>query len=193
MISQIKERIKLWLHRWYIRFKIFTYLFATWAVIYSTINVCGFSAAFEYDEGLVYTSRSHSNREESTSNRTYKTLNENPPSERIKLIPFLIYSILKISGFSVEIIVDIKDPSSQKLPPRWYGSAIYFSTTSNEKYEILNRKKYLRFFASSDEGIIQAKKAGIYPLRIKRNPKSLNPSQYNPGKFSEKVIPLSQF
>lgn len=193
MMAEIKQAVKAWISKWYMRFKTFVYLFAIWAVIHSTVNVCGFSVAFEYDDGIAYTTDAYIKARNLSGDEFFKILNENSSLDRAKIIPFLIYQILKISGFSIDIIVDRKNISSERLVSRWQGSAIYFTTSPNEKYEILNIKKYLIFFANSDDGIIQAKKAGIYPIRIKRNPKSLNPLPYNPGKFGEKQIPLSQF
>lgn len=193
MIAQIKERISLFLTKWYSRFKTFVYLFAIWAVIHSSISICEFSVAFEYDDGLAYTTDSYLKAKNLTGDEFYKTLNENASSDRVKIIPFLIYKTLKILGFSVEIIADRKNLSPEKLISRWHGLKIHFVASSNEKYEILNSKRYLIFFANSDDGVIQARKAGVYPIRIKRNPKSLNPLPYNPSLFGEKVIPLSEF
>ncbi|MCX7641103.1 MAG: hypothetical protein N2Z20_00515 [Elusimicrobiales bacterium] len=193
MITQIKESIKLWFLKWYIRFKIFTYIFAIWAVIYSTINICGFSLAFEYDDVLTYTTDSYLKAKDLKGDEFYKKINENCYYDRIKIIPFTIYKIAKLFGFSTDIIFDRKNIATEKLFSKWRGSEIHFVTDSNEKFKILENKKYLIFFANSDDGIIQAKKANVYPIRIKRNPKSLNPLSYNPGKFGEKQIPLSQF
>ncbi|MCX7905551.1 MAG: hypothetical protein N2446_02490 [Elusimicrobiales bacterium] len=193
MIKKIKESTKLWLLKWYKRFKTFVYLFSTWAVIYSTVNVLELSIGFEYDDVLAYTSQAYLKAKNLKNDEFYKEINENSHLDRIKIIPFIIYKTAKLFGFSTDIIIDRKNISTKKILSKWKDSKIYFVSDSNEKYEIINNKKYLIFFANSDDGIIQAKKANVYPIRIKRNQKSLNPLPYNPGKFGEKQIPLSQF
>lgn len=193
MISLLKEKVKTFFLKWYKRFKIFVYIYAIWAVIYSTVNISGFSVAFEYEDGLAYTTDTYLKAKTNSTDELHRFLNENAHKDRIKIIPFFIYKTLKILGFSIDIIVDRKNISSETLTLRWKNCGVYFVSNSNEKYELLNKKKYLLFFANSDDGIIQAKKAQIYPLRIKRNPKSLNPANYNPSKYGEKVIPFSEF
>ncbi|MGC8867487.1 MAG: hypothetical protein ACP5PA_04660 [Elusimicrobiales bacterium] len=193
MISDLKQAIYNWLSRWYRRFKAFVYLFAIWAVIYSTVSICGFSIAFEYDDGLVYSADSFLKARDFNGDEFWAILNSNAELDRTKIIPGLIYYAARFFGFSTDIIADRRDINSSNLIKRWHASQIYFIMDSNQKYELLNTKRYLIFFASSDDGIIQAKKAGIKTLRIKRNPKSLLSLPSNPGKFSEPVIPLSQF
>ncbi len=193
MISEIKQTISSWFTKWYIRFKIFVHLFAVWAVIYSTVNICEFSIAFEYDDGLVYSADSFLKAKEFKGDDFWSVLNSNAFLDKTKIIPGVIYYTARFFGFSTDIIVDRKDINSSSLIKKWRGSNIYFITDPNQKYELLNTKKYLIFFASSDDSVIQAKKAEIKTFRIKKNPKSLSSFSSNPGKFSEPVIPLSQF
>lgn len=193
MITTIKEKVKSFILKWYQRFKTFVYLYATWAVIYATVNISGLSVAFEYEDVLVYSGDTYLKAKNQNPKDLHQFLNENSNLDRIKIIPFFIYKTLRFFGFSTDIIVDRKNISTQKILLRWKGSDIYFVEGPNEKYELLNSKNYLIFFANSDDGIIQARKSGVYPLRIKRNPKSMNPLDYNPSKYGERVIPFSEF
>ncbi|MEF3279945.1 MAG: hypothetical protein K6357_03135 [Elusimicrobiota bacterium] len=190
----IFESIKGFIVKWYDRFKKFCYLFAIWAVIHSTISICNFSAAFEYDDGIVYSRDAYQKAIEAGDDFNSR-LNLYSDYERTKIIPFLTMFFLKIFGFKIDIIADRPDINSSGIIKKWkeISSSIYFVSDQNQKYEILESKKYILFFANSDEGITQAKKAGISAIRIKRNPKSINKLSYTPGKFNEIILPLSEY
>ena len=171
---KIIESITTFIGKWFNRFRVFSHLFAIWAIIYSTINICNFKVAFEYNDGIRFIA---------------KNQNGTIVEERTKIIPTLTALIMKLIGVKVDVIVDKEDINHIKIS---FADNIYYVSNQNEKYELLERNKYILFFANSDEGIIQAKKAGIIPIRIKRNPKSKNPLNYNPGAFNERFLPLSE-
>lgn len=194
-MDKILENIKNFILKWYNRFRTFCYLFAIWAVIYSSISIAGFKVAIEYDDGIVYSEEAKKKALENPDNY-YARLNLNTEYERIKLIPFLTLTFFKLCGFKVDFIVDREEMNTQNINIKWSGLAdnIFFVPDQNKKYEILESKRYLLFFANSDEGIIQARKSGVIPIRIKRSPKSLTRTlSYNPGKFKERILPLSEF
>jgi len=195
-MSKIIGSIKSFFSKWYNRFRVFCYLFAVWAIFYSTVNICGFSVSFEYDDGMVYSEDARAKAMEKNKDDIYSELNSNIKYERTKIIPFTTLILLKSLGFKIDFIIDRKPINISYITKKWgdYANGFYFVGDQNEKYEILESNKYLIFFTSSDEGIIQARKANTWVIRIKRNPKSkLNPLSYTPGKFNEKVMPLSQF
>ena len=167
------DTLKEFINRWYKRFKVFTHLFAIWAVIYSTINICNIKVAFEYNDGIMFLAK---NKDSSII------------EERTKILPSLLAIFMKFIGIKIDIIVDENDINPKKA---FFVDEIYTVKDQNEKYQILENKKYLIFFSNSDEGIIQARKAQIIPIRIKRNPKSKNDLMYNPGNFNETILPLS--
>lgn len=194
-MKSVIESIKNLFKRWYGIFRNFCYLFAVWAVIYSTISICNFSVAFEYDDGVVYSGDLYRKAAGNKSENFYSFINSNTDSEKTKLIPFMLILFFKITGFKVDFIVDRDNVNTSDIFKKWnnWASSIYFVSDQNQKYELLESKKYLLFFSSSDEGIIQSKKAGTYPLRIKRNPKSASELSYVPGRFNEFIIPFSEF
>jgi len=194
-MKSVIESIKNLFKRCYGIFRNFCYLFAVWAVIYSTISICNFSVAFEYDDGVVYSGDLYRKAAGNKAENFYSFINSNTNSEKTKLVPFLLILFFKITGFKVDFIADRDNVNTSSIFKKWnnWASSIYFVSDQNQKYELLESKKYLLFFSSSDEGIIQSKKAGIYPLRIKRNPKSASELSYVPGRFNELVIPFSEF
>jgi acid phosphatase class B len=194
-MKSVIESIKNLFKKWYSIFRNFCYLFAVWAVIYSTISICNFSVAFEYDDGVVYSGDLYRKAARNNTENFYSFINSNTDSEKTKLIPFMLILFFKITGFKVDFIADRDNINTSDIFKKWnnWASSIYFVSDQNQKYELLESKKYLLFFSSSDEGIIQSKKAGIYPLRIKRNPKSASELSYVPGRFNEFIIPFSEF
>jgi len=172
---KIIDTTKEFINRWFKRFRTFCYLFAIWAVIYSAINICNFKVAFEYNDGIIFMAK----------NQEGKVI-----QERTKVIPTLMALFMKIIGVKIDVIVD--EENDLKLVKPFFADNMYIVKNQNEKYELLERNGYLIFFANSDEGVIQAKKAQIIPVRIKRNPKSKNPLNYNPHKFKEIILPLSE-
>lgn len=194
-MKSVIESIKNLFKKWYSIFRNFCYLFAVWAVIYSTISICNFSVAFEYDDGVVYSGDLYRKAAQNKTEIFYSFINSNTDSEKTKLIPFILIIFFKITGFKVDFIADRDNINTSDIFKKWnnWASSIYFVSDQNQKYELLESKKYLLFFSSSDEGIIQSKKAGIYPLRIKRNPKSASELSYVPGRFNEFIIPFSEF
>ncbi|MCX5786477.1 MAG: hypothetical protein NTX59_12405 [Elusimicrobia bacterium] len=121
-------------------------------------------------------------------NRAYKY-------EHIKPIPWLTAWFFKVLGFKVEIFCGRGQEGSDSLENSWKTLADYFhfTTDENKKYELLERSRFIFYFTPSDEGVIQAKKAGVTPVRIRKNKKSLNNCLYNPGEFRERILPLSEF
>jgi len=193
------EKIKNFFNKWYRRFKIFVFLFSTWAVIFSVNNIMNNSVAIEYDDGLIYSGDVFREIEKEkvkiTDESYWEKINVNYKLERIKPIPFVITYFLKIIGIKIDIIADRGNDGGDYIRRKWqnFSRNLYFVKEQEEKYNILKKNGYLLFFASSDEGIVQAKKSGIYPVRIKRNSKSVSTLSYTPGRYKEKIIPLSEF
>ncbi|HAH32646.1 MAG TPA: hypothetical protein DCL44_10080 [Elusimicrobia bacterium] len=123
-----------------------------------------------------------------TVNRAYKY-------EHIKPIPWLTAWLFKALGFKVEIFCGRTRQGSDSLENSWKTLADYFhfTTDENQKYELLERSRFVFYFTPSDEGVIQAIKAEVTPVRIRKNKKSSNSCLYNPGKFKEYILPLSEF
>jgi len=193
------EGLKNFFNKWYRRFKIFVFLFSIWAVFFSVDNIINASIAIEYDDGLIYSGdifRKVENEKITIADKNYwEAINNNYKFEKIKVVPFIIVYFFKFIGVKVDIIADRGDNGSDYIKAKWQklSKNFYFVSDQEEKYNILKKNGYFLFFAASDEGIVQAKKARIYPIRIKKNSKSKSILSYTPGKYKEKIIPLSDF
>ena len=187
------------LTRWFRRFKAFCLLAGTWGVLFSVNSILGFRSGIEYDDGLVYSTPAFVAAEKDGlvpgTPDYWNAINRSYAYERIKPVPWLTAWALKAVGVRVDIFCDRGAEGADSLEAAWrrLASEIYFVGSENEKYELLEKGRYALFAAASDAGIIQARKAGVWPLRIGRSASSVNPLESNPRKFGERVLPLSGF
>ena len=215
--------IRAFFSKWFSRLRSFAMIAGAWGVLFSVITLISFKVGFEYDDGLVFSTPAFkaasaapvvtkSGKADSDPallpdafqgrwqnggadadywnaiNRAYKL-------EHIKPIPWLTAWFFKIFGFKVEIFCTRDAAGSESLQNSWRVLADYFHfiADENKKYELLEQSRFIFYFTPSDEGVIQAKKADVTPIRIYKNKKSLNTCLYNPGKFGERMLPLSEF
>ncbi|MCK5584266.1 MAG: hypothetical protein KAI33_10755, partial [Elusimicrobiales bacterium] len=115
--------------------------------------------------------------------------------ERAKLIPLTTAWMFKALGFDIYIVCMRKNIGTDSLKHSWKPLATKFIFVENDlkKYKILEKEHFILYFAGSDADIIQAKKANTTVIRIKRSSKSINKTDYTPGKFNEFMLPLSEF
>ncbi len=101
----------------------------------------------------------------------------------------------KVLGFKVSLLAQRDPAGSDSLAQSWKPLAdnFFFSADENQTYEVLEKKPFTLYFAASDAGIIQARKAGVWAVRIRKNKGSSLPAESTPRKFKEPVLPLSEF
>ncbi len=197
--TTISGAIAAWFSRWFNRLKAFCMLAGAWGFIFSVNSLIGFQAGFEYDDGIVYSTPAFQaaakDITDTTSPDYWNAVNRSYAYERLKPAVWLSAWTLKILGFRIAFFCDRSPEGSDSLEAYWSRLAddFYFTRTDNEKYEILEKKRFVLYAGASDAGIIQARKADIFPLRIKKSKTSSNPLESNPGKFKEKTLPLSEF
>ncbi|MBI4655663.1 MAG: hypothetical protein HY746_02830 [Elusimicrobia bacterium] len=191
--------IKLFFAKWFLRFKIFSLLFATWAVIYSTVTLLGFKIGFEYDDCLVFSAPAFQKtmKEKIIEDAPgyWDSVNGSYKLERIKPLPYLALCLARFFGFETCVLCFRNEAGSENMVKYWKPliKVFYFTTDENERYKTMEKDSYLVYFASSDTDVIQARKAEIVPVRVRRSVKSLNKLEHNPGKFKEFILPLSEF
>ncbi len=170
-----------------------------WGFLFSVNSLIGFQAGFEYDDGLVYSTPAFQAAEKDNAQRDgpdyWNSVNRSFSYERLKPVPWLAAWTLRALGVKIAVFCDRGGEGGDSLEASWRKLAdyFYFTMTEDEKYRILEKKRFIIYAAPSDSGIIQARKAGVTPLRIKKSKKSVNPLESTPGKFKEKTIPLSEF
>ena len=193
------QALDSFLKKWLLRLKIFSFLAATWAVFFSVFTLMGLRVGFEYDDGLVFSTPAfQSDRDlkvEPGSGDYWNAVNRAYKLERTKPAAWLTAWFFRVFGFKVDIICQRDPAGSDSLVQRWKPLAdnFFFAADENQKYEFLEHKPFVLYFAASDAGIIQARKAGVTAVRIRKSPKSTLPSEFTPRKFKEPVLPLSEF
>ncbi|MCM2268172.1 MAG: hypothetical protein NDI60_10420, partial [Elusimicrobiales bacterium] len=125
----------------------------------------------------------------------WNAVNRSYGYERIKLVPWLTAWAFKALGVKIAVFCDRGSEGADSLEASWRRLAdyFYFPRSEDEKYRILEKRRFVLYAGASDTGIIQARKAGVHALRIKKSHSSTVKADYNPGKFSERLLPLSQF
>ena len=186
------------LKKWALRFKIFCFLAATWAVFFSVFTLMGLRAGFEYDDGLVFSTPAFKSAQktimEPGSKDYWLAVNRSYKLERVKPAVWLTAWFFKVFGFKTAILAQRDQAGSDSLIQSWKPLAndFFFAADENQKYELLE-KGFTLYFAASDADIIQARKAGVWAVRIRKSAKSTLPAPATPRKFGEPVLPLSEF
>lgn len=193
------EALKGWFSKWWNRVRAFCMLAGAWGFLFSVISLLGFRAGFEYDDGLVYSTpafqaAARDGLQPGTPDY-WNAVNRGFLFERLKPVPWLCAWGLKVLGFRVAVFLDRGPEGSDSLETYWARLAddVYFTPTDNEKYELLEKHRFVLYAAASDAGIIQARKADVWPLRVLKSGQSVNPLESNPGKYGERYLPLSGF
>jgi acid phosphatase class B len=182
-----------------LRLKIFSFLAATWAVFFSVFTIMGLRAGFEYDDGLVFSTPAYKTAQKSGaepgSKDYWNAVNRAYKLERAKPVVWLTAWLCRAFGFKVAIICQRDPAGSDSLAQSWKPLAqdFFFTDDENQKYELLEKKPFTLYFAVSDADVIQARKAGVWAVRIRKNKKSVLPAEATPRMFKEPVLPLSEF
>lgn len=185
--------------KWLGRLKTFSMVAGAWGFLFSVNSLIGFQAAFEYDDGLSFSTPAFKAAEkdglEQGSPDYWNAVNRSYAYESLKPVPWLTAWALKGLGVKIAVFCDRGSEGSDSLEASWRRLAdyFYFNKTENEKYRILEKRRFILFAGASDSGIIQARKAGVHPLRLLRSPRSSLTYDYHPGKFKERYLPLSGF
>jgi len=191
------QTLDAFLKKWILRLKIFSLLAAIWAVFFSVFTLMGLRAGFEYDDGLAFSTpafKSAGNLEPGSKDY-WNAVNRSYKLERTKPAVWLTAWFFKAFGFKTAILAQRDPAGSDSLVQNWKPLAedFFFSADENQTYELLEKKPFTVYFAASDAGIIQARKAGIWAVRIRKGKNSSLPAESTPRKFKEPVLPLSEF
>lgn len=183
--------------KWYGRFKALCMLAGAWGFLFSVNSLIGFRAGFEYDDGLVYSTPAFQAAEkdklEPGTPDYWNAVNRSFSYERLKPVPWLAAWALKVLGVKIDVFCDRGREGGDSLEASWRRLAdnFHFVSGEDEKYRLLEKYRFVLYAGPSDAGIIQARKAAVAPLRLKKSPSSVLALESNPGKFGERVLPLS--
>lgn len=175
-------------------------LMSVWGLIFSLVTIARLGVAFTYDDGLVSSAAAFEKAagavQQIRGPEYWKIVNNAYELESPKVVPYLIALGLRAFGFRVTILAERGPSGGDALKKEWRHLAPRGFVFVPEPGEIslhLQDGRYVLFFSDGDRELLEAKKAGVYAVRIRRGSKSVNTDEYNPGKMGEVVLPLSQF
>ena len=186
-------------NKWLGRLKAFSMLAGAWGFLFSVNSLIGFQAGFEYDDGLSFSEPSFlaaaKAKLEPGTPDYWNAVNRSYARERVKPLPWLAAWTLKAFGVKIAVFCDRGPEGGDSLEFSWRRLADYFYFTQDEdaKYRVLEKRRFILYAGASDSGIIQARKAGVHPLRLLRGPGSAAQTPYHPGRYAERYLPLSGF
>lgn len=196
---QQPSRISIFFSRMFFRIKLICVLAGIWGVFFSVNSILKNTIGIEYDDGLVYSTPAFKAARkagfEPDSKDYWQAVNSNNNYERTKIFVWLYARLAKMAGIKIAIYADRPDFNGQVLKDKWsnFADEFYFTPNQNDKYELLEKHKVILYAAPSDEGLIQAIKSGTKMIRIKKSSRSENTFEYNPHKFNEKILFMSQY
>lgn len=177
-------------------------MMSVWGLIFSLVTIARLGVAFTYDDTLVRSAAAfekaagHAQAQLARGPEYWSVVNNAYDLESPKLLPFALACVFRGFGFRVLILAERGAGGGEALKKEWRHLAPRSFTFVPDPAELhlhLQDGRYVLFFGDGDRELLEAKKAGIYGVRVKRGSKAVNAGEYNPGKMGELVLPLSEF
>jgi acid phosphatase class B len=175
-------------------------LMSVWGLVFSLVTIARLGVAFAYDDTLVDSSaafeKAAGSAQQGRTPDYWKTVNNGYDLESPKLLPYALAGISRVFGFHILILAERQASGGEALKKEWRHLAprgFMFVSDVSDLHLHLQDGRYVLFLGASDREILEAKKAGVYAVRVKRGKKSTVGGEYNPGQMGEVVLPLSEF
>lgn len=175
-------------------------LMSVWGLIFSLVTIARLGVAFAYDDTLVNSADAFAKAggagQALRGPDYWKTVNNAYDLESPKLLPFAVAGLARVFGFHVLILAERQASSGDALKKEWRRLApkgFVFVPEPEDLHLHLQDGRYVLFLGSTDRELLEAKKAGVYAVRVKRGRGSVLGGEYSPGRMGEIVLPLSEF
>jgi acid phosphatase class B len=174
-------------------------MMSVWGLIFSLVTIARLGVAFAYDDTLVDSSAAYAKAGSTAlphGSDYWKTINNAYELESPKLLPYAVAGLARAFGFRVLILAERQATGGEPLKKEWRRLAprgFTFVADPDDLHLHLQDGRYVLFLGSTDRELLEAKKAGVYAVRVKRGRKAVLGGDYNPGRLGEVVIPLSEF
>lgn len=176
-------------------------LMCLWGLVFSLVTICRLGVAFDYDDTLVFSApafqKAFAGPAQPFSPGFWSAVNQNYDLERPKIIANSLAWLFRILGFRVAIMASRPSVDAEPLRKEWRRlvprNRFLFLGQNEAKSKALESGKYVLFFGDGDSDVEEARKARVFPIRIRRSPKSLFKEDYHPGSKGEWVIPYSEY
>lgn len=174
-------------------------LMMIWGLAFSLVTIGRLRVAFDYDDTLVFSTpalnKAYSSGAVPSSPEFWTVVNQSYDLEKPKIMANAIAWVLRLCGFKIAILAGRPPYGGEALKKEWrrLASQFIFAPGPDAKRRSLSQEGYVLFFGDSDSDIEQGRGAHVYPIRIRRSPKSLIKEDYHPGRLRELVIPFSEY
>jgi acid phosphatase class B len=176
-------------------------LMSCWGLIFSVVTIAKLGVAFEYDDTLVFSTpafaKAFASVQQAYSPQFWSVVNKSYDVEKPKYLSGALAWTFRLFGFKVAIVAARPSTDGEALKKEWRRltpkTSFYFAGDKSDLKSILERGNFVLFFSDNDSDILEARKAGVYCLRVKRSSKSMDKEDYHPGTLGELVLPGSQY
>jgi acid phosphatase class B len=175
-------------------------MMSVWGLIFSLVTIARLGVAFTYDDTLVHSVDSFEKAthgvQQLRSPEYWKIVNNSYDLETPKLMPYALACVFRAFGFRILILAERGASGGEALKKEWRHLAprgFIYVPDPQDLHLHLQDGRYALFFGDGDRELLEAKKAGIYVVRVKRGAKAVHADEYNPGQMGELVLPLSEF
>lgn len=176
---------------------------SVWGLIFSLVTIGRLGVAFDYDETLVSSGPAFAKAaaavQQPFTPQFWSIVNQSYDLEQPKLVGCSLAWLFRVFGFKVTVVSSRPAVDGEALRKEWRrlvsrGNFI-FAGDNARKHEYLQNGNYVLFFGASDSGIAEARKARVFPIRIRirRGLRSLLQEDYHPGSLGEFVLPFSEY
>jgi acid phosphatase class B len=177
------------------------FLASCWALVFAAATIGRLGVAFDYDDTLVFSKPAFDKAfgavQVPYSPEFWAVVNQAYDLESPKIFACSIAWAFRLFGFKVSIITSRPGEAGDGLRKEWRRLAskreFIFAGGKEKIHEYLKDGNYLLYFADKDSGIAEARKANVFPVRIRRSPKSQYKEDYHPGTMGELMIPFSEY
>jgi hypothetical protein len=174
-------------------------LLSAWSLIYVGVTMARLGVVYSYDGALVDSAAAVAKAAHASSTSSsaqyWTVLNTSYDLESPKILPFALAWVFRALGFHITIIADRPASGGDGLRKEWRHLAphafVFNPEPENEHLRLQDGRNVL-FFGASDADIEEARKAGVYPVRVKCA-KGAGGADYHPGSQGEFVLPLSEY
>jgi acid phosphatase class B len=173
---------------------------SAWSLVYLGVSTARLGVAFSYDGALVDSTAAFAkaaHEAQPASGPSYWTVvNTSYDLENTKLLPYTLAWLCRGLGFKITILAGRPATSGDALKKEWRHLSprgFVFSPEPENEHIQLQDGRYVLFFGGSDLEIQEARKAKVYPVRVKRARGAAGAEGYHPGSLGELVLPLSEY
>lgn len=197
LVKKTKEKVE---KAWTLTKKV-TVLLMVWGLIFSVVTIGRLGVAFDYDDTLVQSAAAFQKAFGKVSQPYtpgfWGIVNQSYDLEKPKWTVYPIAWVFRVFGFKVTVLSARPAVEADALRKEWRHllgrGGFVFAGSDGAKAGHLVAGNFVLFFGDSDTDIEAAQKAKVFPVRIKRSRKSVFKEDYNPGRYGEFILPLSQY